>query len=235
MERLDFHLHRIVRPRFVISSAEVLHPTLRERIIRDLKVEVYSFYAAMEVGRIAWECRAHQGLHVNADAMIVESVPDSRARVAGYGTVVVTSLDSFTMPMIRYRLGDLASFIEGACPCGVSFPRIDAPLGRDTDLIVLPSGRMVTPLATGVLMRSLASVVERWRLTQHSPDYFSLSLVPRTPIDPADLDVYKRSFVSWLGEPVRLDIRIVERVPEIGPKTSPFVSEVPGASIAPGD
>jgi phenylacetate-CoA ligase len=232
MQRLDHPLHRIVQPRFVITSAEVLDPLLRASIVSDLGVEIFNLYAALEIGRIAWECPAHRGLHVNADALMLECLAgESSGAPAAVGTVVVTSLDNYTMPMIRYRLGDLTSFLDGACPCGVTLPRISPPQGRESDMVVLPSGRTLTPLSFNAPIRLLWPKVERWRLTQHALDHlsYSLVLVTRAKFDPPDLDELRRSCLAILGEPVRLDINIVEAIPDSGLKFSPFVSELHGS------
>jgi phenylacetate-CoA ligase len=227
MHRLDDQLHRIIQPRFVISSAEVLDPTLRARISGDLGAETFDLYAAMEVGRVAWECRAHRGMHVNADSVILESVGGDRPGAADRDrVVVVTALDGYTMPMIRYRLGDLATFAEGACPCGVSLPRIEPPLGRENAMLVLPSGRAMSPMVMNVLVRGLGMKLERWRLTQHALDHLSLSIVPATEIDPRDLEELRRSVLDFLGEAVRFEIRVAEQIPDSRVKFSAFVSEL---------
>lgn len=61
------------RARRLRSSSEVFDPTLRRQIVEDWSGEIISFYGAMEVGRIGAECRAHAGLHVDADALVVET------------------------------------------------------------------------------------------------------------------------------------------------------------------
>lgn len=63
-----------MQPRVVITSAEILPPGLAQRIDDELGAERFDFYGCMEVGRIAYECSAHQGLHVNADQVILECV-----------------------------------------------------------------------------------------------------------------------------------------------------------------
>lgn len=108
-------------------------------------------YGAVEAGRIAFECRAHDGLHVRPDTVHVEILHDGQPVAPGeYGSVYITSLVNTVMPIIRYELGDLAAWKPGACSCGLWWPRLTIRQGRKGDVIVLPGGRRVpvTSLAT---------------------------------------------------------------------------------------
>ena len=129
LAQLDGPLHEVTRPRLLITSSAVLPAGLGTRLRADLGCEFFSSYACSEVGRLAAECPAHRGLHVNADHVIVEFEEQDWLRDAGLGVVTVTALNAFRMPLIRYRLGDFSRPLTGRCPCGCEFPRIEAPLG----------------------------------------------------------------------------------------------------------
>lgn len=65
------------------------------------------------------------------------------------GRVVVTPLDNFAMPLIRYDIGDYAE-VGKHCPCGRGLPVLKRIVGRVQDLVVLPSGeRRWTLLSAG--------------------------------------------------------------------------------------
>jgi len=49
------------------------------------------------------------------------------------------------MPLIRYRIGDFGRVRNSVCPCGRQSQWIDAIAGREADILVLPSGRRVSP------------------------------------------------------------------------------------------
>ena len=62
-----------------------------------------------------------------------KTVPDGTL-----GQVVVTSLDNYLMPLIRYKIGDLAikSNKMSSCKCGRNLPIINKIIGRDTDVLI---------------------------------------------------------------------------------------------------
>ena len=106
----------------MIVSAEMLLPGKREILEETFRGKVFDRYGCREVSVIASECEYHSGLHVNADALIVEVEPAPNLP-SGMGRVLVTDLLNRSMPLIRYEIGDLASLeSDMRCPCGRSLP-----------------------------------------------------------------------------------------------------------------
>ena len=88
-------------------------------------------YAADEVGCIALQCPEHEHYHVQSESVLVE-VLDGEDRACAPGTVgrvVVTTLQNFAMPLVRYDIGDLAEVVD-PCPCGRGLPVLGRILGR---------------------------------------------------------------------------------------------------------
>ena len=231
LHTLGYRLTQVAHPRALITSAEVFDQVLQERLRADLDLEMFNFYGAMEIGRIAWECPAHEGLHLNADHVILECLNgDQQTGWEKPGVVVLTSLTAFAMPFIRYCLGDICMLIEKKCSCGSSFPLISPPCGREDDIIHLPSGKVLSSLGLQYILRSLDEI-EQFRLIQESSKDLVLQLVlrrnPRT-----ELPLYLQSrFAAYLCEPVKVDIQIIDRIREDGLKYRAFVSKLSQISI----
>lgn len=212
--RAGWRLSRYIRPRILISSSQVFRPLYRERLLADLQAEPFVMYAAMEVGRIGVECPAHNGLHIDADAVYLEILD---------GQVVVTSLENFTMPIIRYRLGDQSEWIEGECPCGCTFPRIKAPAGRDADMVLLPSGRRASIAMLDYALRG-EDWIEQYRFVQEAPGRVRLYLATARRPDETTIEQIRARLIGALEEPLDYEICLVERMPADGAKFKTFVS-----------
>lgn len=123
-----------------------------------LAIEVFGqaplvMYGAVEGGRLAFECRAQQSLHVRPDAVHIEILKDGQPVGAGEtGSVYITSLINTVMPIIRYELGDLAAWEAGDCSCGLWWPRLRMYQGRKGDVIPLPGGRRVPVTSLGAIV-----------------------------------------------------------------------------------
>lgn len=94
-------------------------------------VDVYQTYATADLGLVAYETQARQGLVLD-EGVIVEivrpgtgdPVPDGEV-----GELVVTTLNP-TYPLIRFGTGDLSAILSGQCPTGRTAPRIKGWMGR---------------------------------------------------------------------------------------------------------
>jgi phenylacetate-CoA ligase len=127
-----------------LVSGAALPASLRDELA-GRGVAVLQAYAAAELGVIAYETPAREGLAVN-ETVIVEIVrPGSGDPVpAGeVGEVVVTSFDP-VYPMIRLATGDLSATLAGASPCGRTNMRIRGWMGR-ADQTTKVKGMFVRP------------------------------------------------------------------------------------------
>lgn len=219
VERLGGRLSAAARPRALVTSAEGIPVELAGAIRADLDVEWFNFYGAAETGRIAWECRAHDGLHLNADRLLLELIrgPGAAPRT------VVTVLDSRAMPILRYDLGDETAFVDGPCPCGLPFPRLHAPRGRIAGMLRLPGGRSLSSWALRSMVRDHPGV-DRYQMRQKARDHVVVHVV----LEPSTADPapgLERRLRPLLGPTVKLDVVAASSLPPRSPPTT-FVSEL---------
>ena len=82
-------------------------------------------------------------MHINSENLIVEILRENEPCASGeIGEVVVTELNNTGMPLLRYRLGDFASFADVPCSCGRGLPVIENIAGRALDIIYNREGKM---------------------------------------------------------------------------------------------
>jgi phenylacetate-CoA ligase len=137
---------RSVRIPSIVTSAESLSPEQRALLEDTFEARVYDCYGCREVGAIAQQCRAGDGLHVNVETQVVEFEPIDAARPHGLQRVLVTHLFNEAMPLIRYELGDTAPSDRldwEPCACGRTLPRMESVAGRVSDIIQSPRGTLV--------------------------------------------------------------------------------------------
>jgi phenylacetate-CoA ligase len=220
-------LRDYIRPRLMITSGEVLNESLRAQIHEDLGLDPYCFYACIEVGRIAAECQMREGLHVNSDHLILETWRgDGPAARGEPGTVLLTGLNAWSMPLLRYRIGDRVVRLAGQCSCGSPLPLIDRPLGREDEAILLPSGRIVSPRRCNHVLREFTSILQ-FRMIQETVDRVTLLLVTKEPWTPKTTDDLRQKLLEQLGEPLAINIQFVDAIPEERDKFRAFMSRLP--------
>jgi phenylacetate-CoA ligase len=99
--------------------------------IRSRGVDAYQAFGTADLGLIAFETSAHEGMVVNEDLILEIVRPGTGDPVAegDVGEIVVTSLD-LHHPWIRLAVGDLTAVLPGRSPCGRSNMRIKGWMGR---------------------------------------------------------------------------------------------------------
>jgi phenylacetate-CoA ligase len=133
------------QPRAVQTSAEVLTMSARKLIERALSARCFDRYGCREVGNIAHECEAHDGLHLLIENNYIEFVRDDGTLAApgSAGQVVVTNLRNRIMPFIRYATEDIGVPSARYCKCARGLPLMDSVEGRVSDIIVAPGGKLL--------------------------------------------------------------------------------------------
>jgi phenylacetate-CoA ligase len=149
--------------RKALVSGEACPPSLRDWL-RERGVEAYQCYATADVGLIAYETAAREGLVVD-EGVIVEivrpgtddPVPEpAPGQPPEVGEVVVTVLNR-AYPLVRFGTGDLSAVLPGACPTGRTNTRIRGWLGR-ADQTAKVRGMFVHPSQVAEIVRRHAEI-----------------------------------------------------------------------------
>jgi phenylacetate-CoA ligase len=126
----------------IISTSEVLTQQHRELLETVFKTRVYNEYGCGEVGSIAHECEKGS-MHVMSENMIIEIYDgDRKCGSNETGEIVITELNNYAMPLIRYRIGDFAYISSERCSCGRTLPFIGNIYGRAYDTVRNRDGRL---------------------------------------------------------------------------------------------
>jgi phenylacetate-CoA ligase len=125
-------------------SGAAFPPSLQAEI-RDRGIDAYQLYATADLGCIAYETPAREGMVVNEDVLLEIVRPGTGDPVAPgeVGEIVVTSFDHHH-PWIRLALGDLSAALPGQSPCGRTNTRIRGWMGR-ADQTTKVKGMFVRP------------------------------------------------------------------------------------------
>ena len=140
-----------------IFGAEPWSEETRKRIEDSTGIKAYDIYGTSEMsGPLFTECHLQNGIHIWADMFLIEVIdPKTMEQVddGERGELVVTSLDKWAFPLIRYRLGDITILNNEPCECGRTHPRIMRILGRTDDMIIVRGINVFPSQVESVLMK----------------------------------------------------------------------------------
>lgn len=163
---------RIVKPMGASVS-----PVIRETIASAFAGQYREDYGSAELGGIACDCDAQEGLHVFSDLFLVEVIKgDGSAGEGELGRIVITDLFNHAMPLIRYQIGDVGRLFQAPCKCGRTTPRLFVD-GRLEDTVVNSDGKIITSDQITDLMYGQGGI-EAFQLIEKQPGRFELLVVP---------------------------------------------------------
>jgi len=219
--------HDPIKLKSVICGAEMLTKEYRKTIEECFGAKVFNMYGCWEFGPLGWECPEEHNMHINTNSVILEIVDSNgRPKKSGVGEVVLTSLRNMTMPLIRYNIGDLASW-GGECSCGRSLPVLKSIEGRCDDMITLPSGRKITPMTILVEYRgNIYKGISEYQIIQERPDLFVVKVVPTKDGFKNEKEMRDRIKEACFGEDVTVEIELVDKIKKIGTKQRRDISKV---------
>jgi phenylacetate-CoA ligase len=142
-----------------LAGGEALPPSLRDWFA-ERGVVAYQSYATADLGLIAYETAAREGLVLD-ESIIVEIVrPGTGDPVAAgeVGELVVTTLNP-AYPLIRFGTGDLSALLPGRCPTGRTNTRIKGWMGR-ADQTTKIRGMFVHPAQVADIARRFPEVLK---------------------------------------------------------------------------
>lgn len=219
LEQASASGHRLPLKKAAVMG-ELRDPQAKRRMHDAYGLSVREFYGVADVGAVAWECAAGNGMHLRDD-LLVEFISPGQSeavepRLGSPAELVVTDLHRQAMPIIRLRTGDLIDgLLREPCSCGRSSPRFTRIVGRASEITKV-KGMFVVPRLVGDVMqlqgleRPFRLIVER---LEGSRDELSLEIAGE-PFP--DVPGFQAKVESALR--IRLTLKFVESLPDGGPR-----------------
>ncbi|MEY3060862.1 MAG: hypothetical protein RI994_114 [Pseudomonadota bacterium] len=172
-----------------LVSGEAFPPSLRDWMT-ERGVNAYQCYATADVGLIAYETSARQGLVID-EGVIVEIVRPGTGDPVPEGEVgelVITSLNP-DYPLIRFGTGDLSAILSGHCPTGRTNQRIKGWMGR-ADQTTKVRGMFVHPGQVAEVVKRFPSALRARLIVQGEMANDSMALhVETTAVHGAEAEL----------------------------------------------
>jgi phenylacetate-CoA ligase len=197
----DLKGDRIESLQAILCSAETLSEFDRKLAEGVFGVKVYDRYGCREVGDIAQEAPGVDGLLVNSDRVYVEVLnkEGKGCKPGEQGEVLVTDLDNYGMPLIRYRIGDYATwaYADTNNSSGFPFPILASVDGRTLDVVRCIGGNRIGGTYWTLLLRSRPGL-RRFQVIQDKPDKITV-LYERETDSNIDFDYFRSEIAKTCG------------------------------------
>jgi phenylacetate-CoA ligase len=213
LAQLNEELGLGLRFRAVVTGSEMLYPLQRELIERSFGARVFDFYGMAERNALATECE-HGRLHVHPEYALVEIVDAQGRPTDDEGFIVGTTLHNQVMPLLRYRLKDMARWSRAACPCGRNYPVIEALCGKIEERVYDLDGRPVSPSVITFAFKDVAHI-ERAQIAQVAADRWELRIMPAAGFSDADSQQLLDNMARRVSGRLNVGVRRVEAIDKL--------------------
>lgn len=210
----------------VTTMSEALDDDTRAACVADWGVPVHDIYSAQEAGIVALQC-PEGGYHAMAESVLLEILDDAGRPCAPgeIGRVVVTPLQNFASPLIRYALGDYAE-AAAPCGCGRGLVTVRRFLGRVRNMLVLPGGEKIWPSFGSRGLTAIAPVRQH-QIVQTAPAELEARLIVERALTAEEEGRLAVHLTARLPVPMRVRFAYPDAIPRsAGGKFEDFISQV---------
>ena len=205
-----------LKPKGIVATSMMLLEHERNIIEQAFNCKVTNRYGCEEVGLIAVECEQHNGMHINSPHIILECLDgnDQPAKFGEAGKLVITDLNNYAMPLIRYRVEDVGVLSQEACSCGRTTPLLTRLEGRVADFLKKTDGGQVAGVS--LVERTLTKIpgIEQMQLVQEQLHEIIINRVKGAEFNEQTDTLLLNEFNLVFGSSVTIVINDVEKIPQ---------------------
>lgn len=198
------HNNYEIRLKGVISLGDKLFSHYRKNITETFHCKVYDTYGSAEGFLIGAEDDL-QHMYILSPQTYVEILDNDNNPLPDgeMGNIVVTRLDGYAMPLIRYKIGDIGSLLprdEYPGSRKYNYPLLKSIIGRNTDIVITTSGKkLVVHSFTGVF--EYISEIRQFKVIQHNTNGILIEYIKADGFTDSVLDKVVSELQKHIQEP----------------------------------
>ncbi len=209
LSRNELYFHS---PQSVISTIGPLTDEVKENIETNMSCKVYNQYGSREVGAISCQCTKQRSMHTFPWWNYIEILDEWGVAVQNQeGRVVVTTLHNYSMPLIRYDIGDVAIAGGWGCDCGRNSLLLKTVIGRTLGYFKKADGSLVHShfLVQALFFRDW---IKRFQIIQDEIDHVLIKVQLNENAVESDVEDITRKTKILMGESCKVDFEYVEDI-----------------------
>ena len=208
-------------PKVIQTSSETLFQNDREFIEKAFECKIYDWYGQSEYVVSAGQC-PEGNYHINVESGIMEFIKDDEnVSPDELGEILGTGFFNYSMPFIRYKIGDVGRYSSDLCACGRALPLLQSLEGRINDLIITPDNKTISGLAFHHYWRRRINPylpnVEDVHIIQKSKRKLLIELVKKEGYLDKETHIILKELKMLLGSQMEIEFKDVDPM-QIGNK-----------------
>ncbi len=201
---------KIHKPKYVLPTGENLQG-FQKKLMEEVLGDVYDEYGCSEINGIAYECEKCKMYHVLEPHVIVEY---GKKITEEEHALIITDLDNYGFPLIRYENGDAGiPIVEDEINCEIQFQRLKMISGRVSDIIHFRDGGVLSvPSFFGSMLLKQINGIIQYQIERTKVDQLIVKLVVGAEFGSSDSKKIEDSLRDYLGDSIRWEIKLVDQI-----------------------
>jgi len=197
----------------VFTTAEKLHSYQKILIENVFNCKVYDYYGSNDQSVLIYTCKEGKMHVANATGLLeVLDKNNKNVKFGETGFMIVTSLTSYFMPLIRYKIGDLCVVARNQnCNCGNKGLIIEEIIGRDEDIFKTNDGRYITRFSV-VLKYLPEKIIESQLVLSNSNNNVKLYYIANENIDLNLFKEFEEKLLEKIGKNYTVTYHKVKKI-----------------------
>jgi phenylacetate-CoA ligase len=200
----------------VSVSGQTLTAEARAEMQSAFGCKVYNVYGSDEFSVIAHQCEALDGLHTVAESYIIEVLKDGKPVKPGQvGEVVITDLNNYCMPLVRYKIGDYAVAADPfeQCSCGRGLPLIRGVVGREELIFEGSNGSYIPSSFFSDLFKDYSYLIQQYQVVQAAHGELEIRIKKALRFSDQEFTKVLSLMRQHIGHGTTVRIEFVEKLP----------------------
>lgn len=234
---IDKNNIKMYPPKGILVSAGTLYPDMKKLIMKVFRCYVFNRYGSREVGGIACSCGKSDQLHIALWHNHVEILNDNfnAVKPGEMGSVFITTLNNYSMPLIRYQIGDLGMSTKSQhCRCERNGRFIEKIVGRENSILRTKKNTLdSTALTTSFYY---FDSIKKYKLIQTKKNFFTIYIVLKnTALWKKDKPSLIEKLHKILGFNVKISIKIVSEISSSSQNIRSYISSKINSDLIDGE
>ena len=212
-----FDMHNLeVKMKYVILISESLLKQQKDFISNTFHCPLYMDYGASECMRMGFECNQYNGYHIDIYNYYFEYLDETGkpCKPGENANIVVTNLNNYIFPLIRYNIGDQCIISNEKCSCDQNYPLVNKITGRQSDIIKTSSNDEISLSNFHAILEYLYEYIMQYQIiVDEKAKEIIIKIAPTQKFKTETIDEIKKQILELINHSMDVKIELVEKIP----------------------
>ena len=218
----------VLKLKYIITMGEELLDYQRQYISTIFNCPVFMDYGSSECMRMGFECKNQNGFHMDIYNYYFEFLKDEQTfGITKRYDLVVTNLNNYVFPFIRYKTSDAVINSDEICNCGNNLPIVKKIIGKNIIVFTTPNGYRLSSVDFAAFFEHYhkhTKAVRQFQIIQKDEKTLLIKIVPTVIYNEKIRKDIENRMSDFVEGSMKIEVVSVERIkPEKSGKTKVLV------------